>query len=55
METVHLKVGAQVMLISNMDTEKGLVNGSRGVVTGFAKYIKGHYIKIGRASCRERV
>lgn len=34
-EILELKVGAQVMLLSNMNIEEGLVNGSRGVVVGF--------------------
>lgn len=34
-EMLQLCVGAQVMLLYNMDTEGGLVNGSRGVISGF--------------------
>ena len=33
---LELCVGAQVMLLTNMDQDHGLVNGSRGVVTGYS-------------------
>ena len=33
---LHLKEKSQVMLLVNQDPEAGLVNGSRGVVTGFS-------------------
>lgn len=35
-DEVELAIGAQVMLIYNMNPDAGLVNGSRGVVTGFS-------------------
>jgi len=34
--SLELCVGAQVMLLTNMNQEHGLVNGSRGIVTGYS-------------------
>jgi ATP-dependent DNA helicase PIF1 len=34
-KTINIAVGAQVMLTKNLDVERGLANGSRGIVTGF--------------------
>lgn len=57
MAELILAVGAQVMLLVNTDPEAGLVNGSRGVVTGFessgapiVKFLSGNPIPISAAS-----
>ena len=34
-KNVSLRVGAQVMLLANLNVKEGLVNGTRGIVTGF--------------------
>lgn len=36
-DTLTFKVGAQVMLVANLEIEAGLVNGSRGVITKLKK------------------
>lgn len=36
-QELELCVGAQVMLVKNLDVTKGLANGSRAIITGFSK------------------
>jgi ATP-dependent DNA helicase PIF1 len=51
-DTIQLCVDAQVMLLWNMDADGGLVNGSRGVVSGFVgdipmvKFLNGRELPI---------
>lgn len=40
-EIQKLKVGAQVMLVANINVPLGLCNGTRGVVVGFSDHVEG--------------
>jgi len=51
-ETLELRVGAQVMLIINLDMDAGLVNGSRGVITGFEPIRGFPYVKFKKGGPR---
>ena len=57
MPELVLSVGAQVMLLTNLDYDAGLVNGSRGVVSGFepsgaplVQFMKGEPIPVPASS-----
>lgn len=53
-EEVELRVGAQVMLLANLNVELGLVNGSRGVVVRFTKSLQTqHTVPVVRFRDRE--
>lgn len=44
-ENLNLRYGAQVMLLANIDFDSKLVNGSRGVVTGFVTYTRSRLLE----------
>lgn len=52
MPHLNLRIGAQVMLITNMDLEAGLVNGSRGVIVDFEPIRRFPIVKFKRGEPR---
>jgi len=52
-QLLRLRVGAQVMLLKNLNVAKGLVNGARGAVDSFTK--EGHPVVRFLGGCKEQV
>lgn len=42
---LELKINTQVMLTKNVNVQKGLVNGARGVITGFESNATGLWVE----------
>ncbi|CAC5379554.1 PIF1 [Mytilus coruscus] len=54
-DKLNLKIGAQVMLAKNLDVQKGLVNGARGIVIGYQKDNDGYPIVKFRCGMEEEI
>ena len=60
-KVLNIAIGAQVMLIKNIDVENGLVNGSRGVVVSFqemypiVQFLNGNRLVISKSEWEKEV